>query len=478
MPSLRQPTLSGGMQLRTNKFLVRPNELILAKNVTGDIIGSWKTRLGSAKTGNTVEAGNNVLSLFGLEQPSDGSDKHLAVINSGGAAVLKYNNSGTWTAISGTSWNASTKVEFAAFLNKAYLVGADSSNNYITTTSLSGTTLTDTSFPKARYPKVFFDRLYLADCEVGGTRYPSRVYYSSIPTSGAITFTTSTDFLEVQTDDGDYLTGLATSFGRLLIFKNYSLYTWNLTSLVQVDDKGTIAHRTIQEFGNRVLYLHYSPTVKGVMLWDGVGSKNISRSIEPILQAVTAANAAAAVSGKLNNHYYLYINDITLDSDTANYYGLPKTHTNVLLDYNAADNQWSVHTLPNDVTAFGAYNNDLYYGDSAGIVYQWASGNSDNGTSIVPEIITHNFYTGQPNDRKEFQGVRINMHTPNGARVFCSIDNGDWLALGECYEPVTYFAINEKGYGIRFKVSGAGTAGPFVFDGLELEYQVEGKVLK
>lgn len=469
MPTLPVMTLSAGMQIRTSKYLVRQNELIMAKNTHGDMIGAWTKRLGYAKTGNTVGS-DAIQGLFGFEQV-DGTDKHLAVTGTS----LKFNSSGTWSTIGGTSFPSSARVEFTSFLDRAYIVGANTSGSYLTTGTLNGTTYAETAFPGAKFAIIYFDKLHL----VNTTNGTSRVDYSSIPTTaGVITFTQATDFLQVQTEDGDELTGVAKSYGQLLLFKNFSLHTWNLSRLEQIDDKGTSSFRSIQNFGNNVLYLHRSPTTVAVCLWDGQASRQISRPVEPFLQGMTAANAIIAPSGRKSNHYYLYIGDVTLSTTVANYYGISTTQSNILLDYSFSDNAWAVHSLPVDVTVMSSYNNELYFGDSTGLVYQWASGNSDNGTAISAEVITHEYYPVSPSNRKNFDGVRIFMNTPHKARAYASVDGGAWISLGICQEKVNYFNLNKKGFGIRIKITQSGSDGAFVFDGLEIDYKDEGKLLK
>lgn len=476
MATYKQFSHSGGMQLKSNRFLVRPTELALAKNVSGNVLGSLQKRLGFTKTGDTVSDNNDILGLFALEQV-DGTDKHLTVAN----GTLKYNNSNVWTTIGGTSFPATARVEFASFLDKAFIVGADSSNSYLTTGTVDGTTYATTSFPKARYATVLYDQLYLGDAEVAGTRYSSRIYYSSFPTAaGVITFNTTDDFIQVQTEDGDWITGMTQSNGRLLIFKRYSLHTWEPISktLRPVDTKGTTSNRSIQNFGNAVIYLHYSDENKAVMMWNGAQSIEISRKVEPFLRGMTAANAITAASGRDNNHYYLYIGDVTLDARVADYYGISATQSNILLDYSIQDDAWAVHSLPYDVTVMAPYNSNLYFGDTEGDVHQWNLGNSDNTAGISAEVVIHNISPQSASEYKDFQGVFIHMNTASLAKVFASVDNGEWKPLGECKERVNYFSINQRGYSLRFKIQGYGTEQPFIFDGYELEYELLGKVLK
>jgi len=471
-----QPSYTSGVQLKTNKFIVRPDELILAKNVYNDILGSWKTRLGSTKAGGTLQSGKDITGLFG-DRTTGG--KHLAVVNNSGDtnSILKWNNSGTWTAVSGaTSLPADCNVNFASFLDQTYIFGKNDSNTFMTTASLSGTTYSqESSFPKAAYGGVFFDQLYLADCEVDGVRYANRIYYGSIPTysSGwSFSFTPSTDYLQIDTDDGDYLTGVQKSYGQFLAFKNYSIHSIDLNqNVIQVDGTGCTSPRSIvSDDDKNVYFFHYSNKKKGVYCWDGTGAKKKSRAIDPIIDG---CSGSGVIGGINNDHIYMYIGDVTLNSDVAEYFGL-ESMSNVLLDYSILDDLWTIHTLPVDITVMAHYNNVLYFGDNTGIVYQWNLGTSDNNSNIESIIVTHNFFGQFPaeyNKRKTFQNLIVNMHRTGRAEAFYSIDNGDWKPLGQLKDKVNDFSINGKGYGIKVKVTS--NYGTFIFEGLEIEYSVE-----
>lgn len=473
---------TNGMNLKTSKFLTKVGDLIMARNVIGKIIGALKMRNGCTKTGDTLQADKNILGLFGFEQ-EDGTDKHLAVVNDSGDAnsTLKYNNSGTWTSIGGaTSFPANAQVNFVSFIDNCYIFGADSSNSYLTTGSLDGTTYTQESgFPKARYGIDFFDKLYLADCEVGGVRYPSRIYYSSIPAySGGwdISFTTETDYLQVQTGDGDQLMGLAKSFSRLLCFKKYSLHSWDLANLTPVEDIGTTHSDSITNLGNYVFFLHYSAKAKAWYMWNGSKAVDISLKIAPIIEGMDSSTKVCA--GSKDGHVYMFIGDITLDSDIANYLGIDASYTNVLLDYSFYDNAFYIHTLPFAVKKIAPYNNELYFGDENGNVYQWDSGTTDNGTAIEAEIMTHNFYGNKSeyNQRKQWNENVIDMYKPNTATVSYFIDNGDPIPLGECTQSVNPFSLNGKGYGLKTKITSSSS--DFIFEGNEIDYNVESGATK
>ena len=469
------PSLVGGTQIRTNKFLVGQTELVLAKNVSSEFLGSWKSRDGITQTGDTLEAGKDITGLFG-DQNTAG--KHLAVVNNAGGtnAILKWNSAGTWTNVTGaTTLPAGADVNFVSFLDQTYMFGANSANSYLTTASISGTTYSsEASFPKARYGIVYFDTLYLFDCEVGGVRYANRGYYSSIPAYSAgwsISFTTATDYISPSTGDGDSITGVGESYGRLVIFKNYSVFTWDNYNLMKVDGIGCTSPKSIVEVDKKNIYfVHRSSRDQGMYVWDGTQATKMSRALDPFFDG----SSGNSIGGFYKNHVYEFIGDVTLDDDVAEYYGIDASLSNVMIDYSTLDNLFTIHTLPYEITSMAPLDNDLYMGAANGEVFKWDSGVSDDGDNVESEVIGHNFYgltSEEFNLRKTFNRIIINMHKPNSAKVFYSVDNGDWESLGQLKGKVNVFSISEKGYGIKIKVTS--NFSDFIYEGYEIGYDLE-----
>ena len=206
------------MQVRANKRINRSNELVLAQNVNGDIVGSVASRKGFTQVGDTLETNNDVTGLHQLKQ-LNGTTQTLATVNNAGdtAMTLKYNNAGVWTNITGaTSLPADALADMFNFVDRTYVVGKNAANSYLTTAEIDNITYAATTFPKAAFGRVYGNRIHLFDVEVSGVRYASHDYYSSLPTYNAttgrfeVTFANLTeDFLDPRTNDGEAITGHA-----------------------------------------------------------------------------------------------------------------------------------------------------------------------------------------------------------------------------------------------------------------------------
>ena len=147
---------SGMLQTTTSSFLRRNDQLELAINVHGDTIGSVTKRLGYSTVGTNL--GGNVQGLSSYARLANGATNLFSLAN----GVLRYWNGTIQTAIqSGLSTTA--KAEFRTFVDQSYMVGANTSNTYLTSANINGTTYSTSNnlsgAPNARYIEVFRGQL-------------------------------------------------------------------------------------------------------------------------------------------------------------------------------------------------------------------------------------------------------------------------------------------------------------------------------
>lgn len=194
MPSTRntrQFDFSGGIQNSTSRQLRKSNELVSAKNtVFGAFIGAVARRNGYVQFGSTVQSGKDGLGAF-IHRYSTGTRAYVAVNNSGDTDTsVRYYAGPGWTELF-TTGTAGTRLNAISFLDEAYVFGAsgstfmtpvnvDSSPAYSTTRNLY-------TAPKAKFIAEFNGALYAMNVDIGGTKYPDRVYKSSVA-EGVITF--------------------------------------------------------------------------------------------------------------------------------------------------------------------------------------------------------------------------------------------------------------------------------------------------
>lgn len=469
---------SGGMQRRTSRLIQADYEADLLINLHGDKIGARTSRLGYTQVGNTLETGKPVLGLFGFYQ-KNGTDYLLATIDNSAStqSVLAYNNAGTWTDITGaTTLPAGAASEFATFIDYCFIVGGRT----MTTGSLTGTTYSTatnvTSAPLAKYVKVYKDRLYLLNCSVGGTAFPSRIYRSSIPSGAplAITWDTTNQFESINEDDGEELTGGEVFGENLILFKETTMHAYNNVQprTWQVDSVGCAAHRTIQVIGGVMFFLAKTSSGYSIRAYAGGSTRPISGKIDTIVNSITDVAAAAAFSAQDHDHYFLYLGDLAIDG---------VTYTNCEVVYKISTNEVWVNSFLDDFTVYAPFRNSgirrIHAGAADGEVHQRAKEGdttyTDDGSSIEYLMYSKKYDFGQPFNKKKISRVYTVTDEPKNALFQVRLDDGKWQGkkLNSTNED---FELNPSaGYTAQFALSGNTSSAPTSLLGVGFEVTLE-----
>jgi hypothetical protein len=131
----------------------------------------------------------------------------------------------------------------------------------------------DHGFPeRCMYCALFKDRAFIA----GDHNYPNRVYYSEI---GFMDYFPAENYVDIDADDGDVITGLFVFQGRLYVFKKNSTailnafddpFQWTVTP--KYLSVGAIDIRSVADCDGVLALVNTS----GVYLWDGSSLSHIS----------------------------------------------------------------------------------------------------------------------------------------------------------------------------------------------------------
>ena len=358
---------SGGMVSSLNESLGLPNVVKTAINVDFDVeLGSAVTRPGSALVGSQLVAGQSVLGLHDFRD-SDGSNH--ALLAAVGTAVYKV---GTGTITTGLT--AGKKMRFVSFLDSVLMM-----NGTNATRSYNGATVITTGgvFDLANIPFAeptigleWLDRVYL----IGDSSNPDRLYYSSTPVGGEISWTLGNGFIDVEPEDGGGgLTGIGKIPGFLLIFKERSMKRWNFDSAFPetLIDLGTPSHESIINAGGMCAFFSASDRdTTGFYITNGGRPTPIShdrlRNIKSWVDAIPQS-AHANIAGIGNSRWFKWsVGDLTVDG---------VEYSNVVLKYNHVLDQWSVHSYPSEFKVFSTYvdgdgNNTVVGGDDDGNVIE------------------------------------------------------------------------------------------------------------
>lgn len=355
-----------GMNTGLSPFLQPDDAPVIQNGVNSTYqLGAMLKDPGSYRIGTAVEANKSTTGHFNFRQT--GSEKELVTINNsaGTNLTLKYNLAGTWTDIAvGATWDAfeDCAVEMESFINYCFFVGYDATDGvFLPVASMTGTTFSTatnvTSMPQAKYIKRYRDRLYIANCYYSGSAYPFRVYFSSVPAAGAITWTPASDFLDV--DFAEQLTGLGSHWDRLVAFTESSAYFYDQSQWKKVWDTGCTAHRTIHNSGPYMFWGNYD----GVWMSTGGQPQNIG---QPILKFIYAGNPRNFFSTIVDEEYRTYIGTVTVDGDT---------YSNCEIIYNIPTQTWRIRENYHTLTTYARFVDAsgiprVHFGATDGNVYQ------------------------------------------------------------------------------------------------------------
>lgn len=454
--------LTGQKSSIKNNLILKNSDMKVLKNVILDDFGIVKKRPGSTKVGNNL-ASSNILGLHDFAK-NDGTHKQLTV----NAAKVYYNNAGTWTDSGITGLTTGKRTRFVNFVNLVFLV-----NGTQAVKDWDGATAYDAqvgSAPVANYISVFTDRLY-----TNNTTYPSRINYTTIPTAGVIAWTGGdSGYYEVQTDDGDFVTGIHPRRDRLLIFKNHYIEARDsyFRRISIVRDLGTPSNDSIVTINNKTYFFNFDDTTStGVYEYGSSEPIKISAPIQDLIDDITIATPSTQFfATKYGMNYILHI-------------GTTQGMSNVVICYNVTHQAWCYWTLPSTITTFAPYNDTNVilpnYGTSLGKVYKFTgandayyNGSTDTTKNITMNVRTHPIHCGNPHLFKDFTNIYLFDENPIKSRVRYQIDRGSWLSAGQIENRTSILGAQGKGYDIIIQIEDNSLSSPEI-KGLVIEYSVE-----
>lgn len=312
-------------------------------------IGSILKRPGYTQIGSALEASKAITGMHNFRQTAS-VQKMLATVNDStdDDTQLFYSTGAGWTEISAaeTAWvnKANINTEMEDFIAYCFIVGWGSTDGFIAPRTLTGTTLgttNTTSMPNAKYIKRYRDRLYIGNTDISGTATPFRVYYSSVPVSGAITWDTSIQFFDV--DYSEAVTGLGENWDRLMVFTEYSAYMISGVSPLtkkKVWDVGCSNHRTIKNMGPYMLWANRD----GVFM--SQGGSNPTNIAGRVIDFIRFSNMTNAFAEVVDEEYHLHIGSVTVNGIS---------YTNCTLIFNLPTLTWRLNEYGDAFNIFAKF---------------------------------------------------------------------------------------------------------------------------
>lgn len=490
MAKVRYLDLSGGINRGVNPELTRDNEAEYILNMRPDILGSWRVRQGYTQVGDTIETGKTI---YGLHQFVDkaGTKTLYAVCNNAGdtAGQIKYLNGSTWTSLTATI-PAYKNIEFADFINYTFMCGNGMATQSIAGGAANPSTVTNvTGAPQALFPIVYKDRLYLINItNLGGTAYPSRFYWSSIPSGSplAITWDTANDYEAFAEDDGSGIVGAVVAHDRLYLFKGDKFGFWDNTQIRELYGVGCADHRTIKEY-NGVIY--WMDKKGAIWSFDGSSLQKLSKKVDDYTYFAVYNAAYGYVNARIDqNGYYLFVGNPNWPDRSQNYNSVewdlftPTYSKGAELAY-FFEGGWAVNGYQNWIniycTSIDSFGREYHHFGSDGKVYLLGQGDDDVGTddgSLISYVyLSKEISFGIPEEEKyiiEGYPYGRNLELTNFG-IFIG-DTRDEVKLGQVQKKKK-IPIGKSANYFRFMYSGMSGQTPPRIDGAGFDLKINSK---
>jgi len=459
MARLVKIDMAGGQNSATASLFMKDNECEIVQNYNMDNLGSLTKRNGIVYLiGQTVD-NMNILNMFYFKnaQGTDYSNILVGVNPTGGAtSVIKKIATNAWSN-SQTGNTASAIPYFTTFIDYVFRTnGSDVMSSSVDLSSWGTTNCVATVKPK--YCWVWEDRVYTG-YDNSTTKYPSRIYWSSLPdiTTSTITWNATTQYADINPDDNDEITW-GEPFGKVsLIFKNKAIYRWTFGQ-VEADKmpgvQGTPQGLTVKQTQGMCFWANKY----GVFaLTSPSGTPQlISQKMQPFIDQIPSlANMRAEVD---NDHYKLYIGSVTVNN---------RTYSNAIIVYTLSKKSWHIETYPFAIKAMARMEaitigttslfDDIYLGDDDGFVYRTNSGTVDYlGTTAKPidgRITTKEYVLPYFPEMTELDKLWFVSQKAKGTKVNYRLNRRDWIAWKDLDERITSSKISGKGETIQFELT-------------------------
>lgn len=439
LPAQFYKNYDAGMVSNVNENVTPPGSVALGLNVDFDEeLGSAVVRLGTKLVGSQVESGKQCLGLHNFRDSSGSAHALIAFFNNSGDTNAVGTKIGTGSITGLTAQTASLKHRMLTYLDSVLIInGTDAPKSYDGATVIT----TGGAFDLANIPFAepslcieWLDRVYLA----GDAANPDRIYYSSTPVGGAISWTSGNGFIDLEPEDGaGNIKGFGKVPGFLLIFKERGMKRWNFDSSFpeSLVDMGAPSQESIISQGGICAFFSSSnKDAKGFYITNGGRPQSIShdrpRSIKKWVDAIPQAAEANIVGVGTSRVFMWSVGELTVDG---------RTFTNVVFRYNYILDQWSVRSYPSQFYFFAHYVdsnsiNTIVGGDDDGNVIEIDATDTyvdHSGQKIYYEIL-HQEEDFQYNQKKEISDtVIVSSKNMEGGEVILSEVSGKNTHQGE-----------------------------------------------
>lgn len=317
--------------------------------------------------------------------------------------------------------------------------------------------------------------------------YQERVYAAGVPADEDILHWCSigdlTDWSAVSPSDsgslnidkhsGGTIQNIKALNDRVVIWKKTRMKRWDEEYLRTVmSSDGLDAPYSVAEVNG----MAFSLDRNAIRLYDGNAPKEISSKIEDLIYGIDfgETNAPRICGEVFKKKYYLSVGTIT-DEDS-------NTITNAWIVYDVNKNAFWLYSLADQATSMTKLMcsdgvQRLYFGGTAGQVWQMFSGDTDDGDDIEARLEGHIFYPAGTESYIDPKEIIVTAKYGHEMVVQLTDDyNDNTVTVGEHDKPVSNNLIGELGnnvLGLVVNIAHTSKGKP-IFYGLSLGFEVEG----
>ena len=493
--------LTGGLNDGADQTVVKPDEASDLQNVVFTVSGAIKRRSGFTQLNSTAVPTGGIMTGLAQYTQVDGTRFLVATVANSGVITgsvytMPYGGStagptGTWTERTGSILVESTQNTLADYaLAEGVIVLEDGDGTTPPATwNGSGDLSAIVGFgvvPNASMVEYHKNILWVA----GDTAHPSLLSFSNI---GDLTAWTETDFLNINTDDGQRIRAIKSALDCLYVFKDASIWRVcgsdrdNLIQEQMVQGYGTLSNQSVQLIQNTFYFV----TQRGeIAAYDGgIHVQVISQKVTGTLQSIDISRLGQAVSTTFND-----------GSGADNYYialSSSGSGTNdLLLQYHPFYKSWLKHRgmSTNALATFeiGSVQPAIMFGDYAGRANRYPNSNSDAGTAITSFYQSAQFHYPELPQEKIFRLSRVFLNEGGTGTVtfetrvnFERVTTGslslgggigslwdtalwDTAIYGDANAVIGRVEINQIGDFFQWKLSDASVTNPYTLRGVQV----------
>ena len=463
LPQLRDFSKGRVTTYSANTSLIPANSVSNSYNVNFDsVLGAGQARLGTTALGSVVASGKTALGLGEFVSSGATTNVLLSVFSGATTATIYYFDT-AWHASSTTTLSNTAKCRFATLggrvflVNGATMLSSADGNTWDTTNCIT----TNSVVPSLIYK---FSARLLAS---GYSSFKDRVYFSSIidlnasPTlvwnTDPATGDLAGDWIDVNPDDGDNVTGFSDISSVMLVFKKNNFYRLNVVAKAVDPESIFNVGAPSQEAITKCQGMVYFYSGGAVYRTNGGYPEQISRlGFQDFIDAVPQTNWGSVAMGADEFNVYISLGQVTVNGMT-NY---------IVGKFSTRDESWSVHYYPVIHKLYAKWTDTngrkLRFVDSLGFGQTLNLGTTDNATPIFYQLDTQDIEFGQRGASNVIND-KFSVFTRNaqGSTLKVKEENGDYRDLQkQLLNPVeTIENCNIKARYFRLRWSGTYSSG-------------------